>query len=94
MQKLLPVLWFELPEATLTESYVYDCLLKFLLVNYIIEENAKKWQVLSGEVASNYFNQLLHMGKRRCVGGSESTGRAKYFFTCFWLMLLLLPRKK
>ena len=65
MQELLPVRWFDLPEETLTEVYLYDCFLKFLLVNYIIEKGAKKGQVLSGEVASNYLNQLLHMGKRR-----------------------------
>ena len=83
MQKLFPVLWFELPEATLTESYVYDCLLKFLLVNYIIQKGAKKGQVLSGEVASNYLNQPLNMGKRRWVSALQNpTVREKFLFTC------------
>lgn len=83
MKELLPVRWFDLPEETLTEAYLYDCFLKFLLVNYIIEKGAKKGQVLSGEVASNYLNQLLHMGKRRWVSALQNpTGRAKFFFTC------------
>jgi len=83
MQELLPVRWFDLPEETLTEVYLYDCFLKFLLVNYIIEKGAKKGQVLSGEVASNYLSQLLHMGKRRWASALQNpTGRAIFFFSC------------
>jgi len=86
------VRWFDLPEETLTEVYVYDCLLEFLLVNYIIEKGQKKGQVLSGEVASNYLNQLLHMG--RWVSALQNpTGRAKFFFTCFHLIFSSQPAK-
>jgi hypothetical protein len=83
MQELLPVRWFDLPAETLTEVYLYDCFLNFLLVNYIIQKGAKKGQVLSGEVASNYLNQPLNMGKRRWVSALQNpTVREKFFFSC------------
>jgi len=78
MQELLPVRWFDLPEETLTEVYLYDCFLKFLWVNYIIEKGAKKGQRLKLPQPAPPHGQAA-LGER----SAESHRQSDFLFLLF-----------